>query len=81
MKQKDISTIIFIIVFSAVISLILSNVLFSSSSSRKQQVEIVDKITSDFAEPDAKYFNKDSINPTQTIQIGDNANTKPFNGN
>jgi len=81
MKQKDIFTIGFIIIFSGVISFVLSNALFGSPKNREQKVEVVDKITSDFNRPDTKYFNKDSINPTQTIQIGNNSNTQPFSGN
>ncbi len=81
MKQKDIFTIGFIIILSAIISLFVSNLLFASPKNRKQKVEVVEKISSEFSTPDKKFFNKDAINPTQTIQIGDNSNTKPFNGN
>lgn len=80
MKKKDITVIVFIVIFSAIISVLLSKILIATPKSRQQKVEVVDKITSDFVRPDVKYFNKDSVNPTQTIQIGGDPNTKPFNG-
>ncbi len=82
MKQKDLMTIVFIAVFSAVIAFIISNALFAAPKNRQQKVEIVDKISPDFSTPEKKYFTDKSINPTQTIQIGDSSNTRPFsNGN
>ncbi len=80
MKQKDIAVIAFIVGISAFISILVSKTFISTPKNRQQKVEVVEKITSDFTRPDAKYFNKDSVNPTQTIQIGDNSNTKPFSG-
>lgn len=79
MKQKDIALIIVIGFFSLVLSLILSNLLFSTSSDKKLESAVVDKITTDFNEPDKKYFNENSNNPTQTIEINENNNNQPFN--
>jgi hypothetical protein len=80
MKQKDVILIIVIAFVSAVLSLVLSNVLFASPKNRQQTVEIVDAITSDFSTPSKKYFNNSSVDPTQLIQIGNNNNQTPFNG-
>ncbi len=79
MKQKDLALIIFIVGLSGIISYFISSAFISSPKNRQQKVEVVEKINSDFIRPDAKYFNKDSKNPTQTIQIGNDSNTKPFN--
>ena len=79
MKQKDIALILVIGFFSLVLSLVLSNVLFNTAKDKKLQSAVVDPITSEFATPDEKYFNKDSINPTQKITINENNNDKPFN--
>lgn len=79
MKQKDIAVIVFIIGLSAIVSYFLSNAIIAPPKSRKQNVEVVEPISADFSTPDAKYFNKNSINPTQTIQIGNDSNSKPFN--
>ncbi|MEI7632458.1 MAG: hypothetical protein WCJ60_04010 [bacterium] len=78
MKKKDLSLIFFIVVASIILSVLISSKIISSPNNRQQKVEIVDKISSSFIQPDTKYFNKDSVNPTQTIQIGGDPNTKPF---
>ncbi len=78
MKQKDIILISVVIIISAFASILISNSLISSPKHRSAKVEVVDSITSDFAKPDPKYFNKDSINPTKLIQIGENPNPSPF---
>lgn len=78
MKQKDVALILVISFMSAVMSLIVSNFLFKANE-KNLDSHIVTAITTDFAEPNKKYFNENSINPTQTIQIGDNTNQQPFN--
>jgi len=78
MKQKDIALIIMVVFISGIVSFFVSGKLFATPSNRHQQVETVDKITSDFNIPDQTYFNKNSIDPTQLIQIGDNNNQNPF---
>jgi maleate cis-trans isomerase len=80
MKRKDIALIAIIVIVSAGVSLLLSNMLFASPQNRQQQVEVVEPITSEFPQPDSKYFNKDSINITKLISIGQSTNTDPFSG-
>lgn len=79
MKSKDISLIVVIGIVSAVFALILSNLVFTSDNNRQEQVEIVEKISPDFNDPDKRYFNSESINPTQNITIGNGENETPFN--
>lgn len=79
MKQKDIALIILAGFVSAILSYFVSNALFASPKDRQEQVEVVEAITTDFPTPDKRYFNPESINPTQLIQIGDNPNAQPFN--
>lgn len=79
MKKKDIATIVVVVIISGGLSLVLSSIFFSPKK-HVTKVEVVPKITSDFPEPNKKYFNDKSVNPTQLITIGNNANTKPFNG-
>lgn len=79
MKQKDIAMILVISFASAVLSLVISNLLFSSQSKRTLEAPTVTAITPEFNEPEKKYFNDQSINPSQIIRIGDNANQLPFN--
>lgn len=80
MKQKDIALIIVIVFISGVASFFISNALFASPKDRDQKVEKVEAITADFPTPDKKYFNSQSIDPTQLIQIGESTNPNPFNG-
>jgi len=78
MKKKDISVIIVVAVVSAVVSYFLSGVLISSAVDRKQAVETVEPIVAGFTEPDKRYFNQTSVNPTQTIVISPETNPNPF---
>lgn len=80
MKQKDIALIIVVVFFSAVTSILLSN-LFFGPTSKDQKAEVVQPITSDFKQPDERFFNKDAFDPTQTITIEQNSNPDPFRGN
>jgi hypothetical protein len=80
MKQKDIALIIVIAVISGVISLIVSGKVFVTPANRQQKVEVVDQITSDFQKPDKQYFNSQSIDPAQSIELGPANNQNPFNG-
>ena len=80
MKQKDIALIIIIAAISGVVSLFVSKALFAAPANRAQKVEVVDAITTEFNKPDSKYFNSSSINPTQTVPVGESNNANPFNG-
>ncbi len=79
MKQKDLVLIIVVVIVSGVFSLVLSNLLFASPKNRQEKVEVVEPITAEFNKPDQKYFNSESIDPTQIIKIGDSSNNQPFN--
>jgi len=79
MKQKDIALIIIIVAISAVISVFVSKAFISAPKNRQQKVELVTPITSDFSQPDPKYFNANSVDPTKNITIGGSSNPQPFN--
>lgn len=80
MKQKDVALIIVLAGVSAIVSFLVSGWLFGKPADRQQKAEVVDVITSDFSLPDSRYFNNNSIDPTQLIQIGDAENPNPFDG-
>jgi len=80
MKQKDLLVLIVVAFVSAIFSLVLSNMFFATPENRSQQVEVIDPITADFPKPNEKYFNSQSIDPAQPVQIGDNNNPNPFGG-
>lgn len=81
MKQKDIAIIIVVVFVSGVLSYFISSALFASPESLETKVEVVEPITADFPEPDERYFNTNSVNPTLTITIGDGQNQQPFQAN
>ena len=74
MKQKDYLIIAVVVIISIVISVIISNKLFSIPANRQQTIQAVGVINTDFKDPDAQYFNKDSIDPSQLIPISLNIN-------
>lgn len=78
MKQKDIALIIVILFISGIISFFVSKMLFAKPEDRKTQVEVVEAINPKLNSPDARYFNANSINPTQLIQIGNQNNQQPL---
>jgi len=78
-KRKDVTLILVVVFVSVVISLLLSNLLITSPKNRKEKVEIVEPVTAEFTQPDKRYFNEKSINPTLIIQIGNDNNEQPFN--
>jgi len=78
MRKKDLPVIIVIVIISAVISLLVSKAIFAPPKNRQQKVDVVQAITTDFPSPDSHYFNKNAIDPTQLITIGQNANSNPF---
>ena len=80
MKQKDIALLIVIAAVSAVLSFVVSGQIFVTPDNREQKVEVVDPITTSFTPPSDKYFNSESINPTQLVVIGENDNQNPFDG-
>lgn len=77
MKQKDIALIILIVAVGGVFSFFVSNK-FISSPEHDEKASKVEAITAEFNEPSATYFNDQSINPTQLIQIGGNGNESPL---
>jgi hypothetical protein len=80
MKQKDITLIVVIAFISAIIAFFVSNKIFVTPANRQQDVEVVDNIDPTFQLPSTKYFNSNSIDPTQISQIGVNNNQNPFGG-
>lgn len=79
MKQKDIAIIIAVAGFSTVIAFVLANMLLASPKHRQAEVKILDSISSTFPTADKRYYNASSIDPTQTVKIGDTSNSQPFN--
>lgn len=77
MKQQDIAVIIVAVFVSGILSFFLSNAIFKPGE-KNLEAAVVEPISTEFNEPSEDYFNDESINPTQTIRIGDEQNPKPF---
>ena len=79
MKQKDVALILIIAFISAILSLFVSKAIFVPPKNRQQLVEVVQPLfTTDFPQPDSRYFNSSAFDPTQLITIGQNNNSNPF---
>lgn len=80
MKQKDILTLVAVAIFSGVLSLVLTKFVVNTPEKRSQEVETINAITADFPKPDSKYFNTQSVDPAQPVEIGTSTNPNPFTG-
>lgn len=83
MKRKEITVLVFVGVVAAIMSLVISNSLFSSDSKRTSKVPVVESINSTL--PDLKndsayssVFNEKALDATQPVQIGNSQNPDPF---
>lgn len=72
MKQSDIAIILIVLFIGGIASFFLSGFLFGGEKNTFTSI-VVDPIGVEFSTPDSRYFNSESIDPTRTIQIGDNA--------
>jgi hypothetical protein len=79
-KRNDIALLILIVSITLVISFFIVKAIFGEPQKQAVKVEKVDPVSSDIVQPSSSIFNKDAINPTVVIQIGNPANQQPFNG-
>jgi hypothetical protein len=77
MKQKDIVVIIVVVFVAAFASFFLSRIFFGPQT-KDQKVEKVEAISTEFPYPNDKYFNENSLNPAQSVEITNNNNSNPF---
>lgn len=78
MKKNDIALVVLIVSITLVMSFFLLKAVFGEPAKKAVQVEKVEPIAADLKPPPADVFNKDAINPTIVIQIGNPANQQPF---
>lgn len=78
MKKKDLVVIIFTVIVAAIFSYLICSKLIGTAETTRQSVEVVKPISADFLLPDKTIFNSSAVNPTKLIEIGPNANEKPF---
>lgn len=71
MKRSEIAAIIAIASLSIVIAYIVSNAIIGKPDSKSVKVKTATPISATIDEPDSTIFNKDAINPTVEVVIGD----------
>jgi hypothetical protein len=79
-KRNDIALLILIVSITLVISFFVVKAIFGEPQNQAVKVEKVEPVSADIVQPSSGIFNKDAINPTVVIQIGNPANQQPFNG-
>jgi hypothetical protein len=80
MKKSDIAVLVLIVSLTLVISFLLVKSLFGEPQNQNTKVEKVEPISASLVQPSANIFNREAINPTVVIQIGNPANQQPFTG-
>lgn len=70
MRKKDLPIILATAIVAGIFAYIFTNFLIVPDADRSEEVEVVEPITSEFRTVDERYFNENSINPTQLIEIG-----------
>lgn len=74
MKKNDLAVVIAVAFFAGIFALVLSNIIITPSNNKNLKAQKIDAISSDFNQVDKRFFNLESLNPTQIIQIGDGQN-------
>lgn len=81
MKKNDIAVIILIVSVSLVVSYFIAKAIIGEPQSQSAKAEVVEAISAELTKPTSTIFNKDAINPTVNIEIGNSSNQQPFTGN
>ena len=75
MKNSDIATIILIASVSVLIAYFVTDSIIGKPANESVRVKTIDAISAEVTEPDTTIFNKDAINPTVEVVIGDQSQT------
>lgn len=78
MKKNDIALIVLIVSISLVVTYFVAKAVLGDPKGQEVSAEVVEPITPDLTTPSNKIFNRDAINPTVVIQIGNPSNQQPF---
>ncbi|HEX6416139.1 MAG TPA: hypothetical protein VFZ62_01305 [Candidatus Saccharimonadales bacterium] len=71
MKKSDIAMIILIASVSVMVAYFAAKAIVGDVQNQSVQVKTTEEITTEVPEPDPTVFNKDAINPTVEVIIGD----------
>lgn len=78
MKKSDIALLILVVSVSIAVSFFIGQALLGKSIAKSVDVETAEPISADIVEPSASIFNKEALNPTVQVKIGDTTNQQPF---
>ena len=71
MKNSDVAAIILIASISVLVAYFVADAVIGKPSSESVKVKTIAPISADVQRPDPTIFNKDAINPTVPVVIGD----------
>ena len=78
MKKSEIALVILVVSVVAFGTYLLVNTFIAQQTLKPAKVEKVDPISQTVQEPSTTIFNKDAINPTVKVKIGDLSGRQPF---
>lgn len=70
MKRSDIASIVLIASISMMAAYFVASIFIGQPSGQTEKVRTATPISSDITEPSTAIFNKDAINPTVEVEIG-----------
>lgn len=73
MKNTDIAAIVLIASLSMLAAYFIAGAMIGKPGGQTAKVKTIEAISSDIQEPDTLVFNKDAINPTVPVFIGESA--------
>lgn len=71
MKSSEIASIILIMIVSGVTSFFFVSTLWGNPSEKTKDIQVMEEISNEFVYPSTEIFNKDAINPTVQVVIGE----------
>jgi len=78
MKKSDIALLILIVSISLGVAYFVGQSVLGARTQQPVSVEKTEAMSADVAKPDERVFNKDAINPSVPINIGNSTNQEPF---
>lgn len=72
MKNNDIAALILIASLSVMVAYFVADAVIGSPTGGSVKVKTIEPISAEVVQPDEAIFNKDAINPTVEVVIGDN---------
>jgi hypothetical protein len=71
MKNTDKASIVFIVLVGVVAAYLLASAFIGSPNSGPKSIDTIAPISTSVEKPDSTIFNKDAINPTVEVVIGE----------